>query len=942
MKRRKKGQKKRAVTLAEKSAHAGELERERQAQAHAQEEAAARQAQEDKRNTLVEVLDILETAGLTWGDLVLFVSDPANARGQERYHGLFGVRGRLDTILNLWVSWKNSRTGRRLTHAWAVEYVSRLVNHEANKATRSGILQSRKMSVNEAFALSFNLGSIHDRLRVMCPCMTLLMHEFSMTPRQKSGATAQTIARNDKRMGACMVDLLGERSQNNSYMKHVLGLYLYATGAQRQVLSVLSHLGLCSSYPTLVGTRSALFEGSSASVPLDDDSAPMLPLLKRGAGLLARLSLACRLTVRHQAKRVHLGYVYDNINMVLKVAEQILGRKDSQENGTCATAFALYDASPHDMRTSDLIESHFIAPPLSINDIVLSPDESLELQQRLQHTALRLIVQHGGQSFGRFRDHVHVSTPTTDEKIPLHKTDIYPLPAMDIDESTTTGNAEVMETIFREVGLDMQGDGFADTVKLIFGDQLSIARLRSLMENRVGHDSFHQSYLFAAFGPGFFHNQMIATHAVLETHWGSPSSGSRNPGCLSFQNVVLNRKPIVLSSLPPYRTTRDLIFVSLSARLLHCLELVCGYEDLEEYAAQVTYEILWEDVGRLVARFANPDVVTELREAREEEALMAQVDDAPLDAPPAVTTGDMIFENAVLFLRDGLVLREFTDAIKTGDSGRIITILKVLALMYRGTKHAKYAHELLFLIHNLTHVWPKPLRNIIVKNWLVNPTGNPNSWVPIDLLQEHMNFWIKTVYKAHGSNASWEWLETIAPCINILRQLATEINGSLGAKQGTKHHIPDLTRDITELKKALRTHRVYHLEPGRVIDGDDAIVPNIAALGFNRLAGPLSEYNELFARLKARRLVTPLVGPPLNLPGAAVAVQIAAQSTASTETPADVPQASAFAISHTNVHENDNDDTDEETYWAGTGLELDEETLLSLDAEADVALDGGW
>lgn len=30
-----------------------------------------------------------------------------------------------------------------------------------------------------------------------------------------------------------------------------------------------------------------------------------------------------------------------------------------------------------------------------------------------------------------------------------------------------------------------------------------------------------------------------------------------------------------------------------------------------------------------------------------------------------------------------------------------------------------------------------------MKNWLVNPTGKPNSWVPVDLLQEHMNFWIK-------------------------------------------------------------------------------------------------------------------------------------------------------------------------------------------------------
>ena len=73
-------------------------------------------------------------------------------------------------------------------------------------------------------------------------------------------------------------------------------------------------------------------------------------------------------------------------------------------------------------------------------------------------------------------------------------------------------------------------------------------------------------------------------------------------------------------------------------------------------------------------------------------------------------SGDMVFENASLFLRDALVLREFTDAIKGGYSGRIIRVLKLLALMYRGSGRTKYAHEVLHLVHNLTHVWPKGLR----------------------------------------------------------------------------------------------------------------------------------------------------------------------------------------------------------------------------------------
>lgn len=123
----------------------------------------------------------------------------------------------------------------------------------------------------------------------------------------------------------------------------------------------------------------------------------------------------------------------------------------------------------------------------------------------------------------------------------------------------------------------------------------------------------------------------------------------------------------------------------------------------------------------------------------------------------------MVFENAILFLRDALILRALNDTIKSGNSGRVVLVLKVLALYYRGCGRTKYAQEVLFLVHNLIHVWPAPLRyvvhlmlqanidrsnsRIILNNWLVNPTGKSNAWVEVDLLQEHLNFWIKVSAK---------------------------------------------------------------------------------------------------------------------------------------------------------------------------------------------------
>ena len=85
----------------------------------------------------------------------------------------------------------------------------------------------------------------------------------------------------------------------------------------------------------------------------------------------------------------------------------------------------------------------------------------------------------------------------------------------------------------------------------------------------------------------------------------------------------------------------------------------------------------------------------------------------PTQASASVAAhGDMVFENAILFMRDALLLRLLTDVIKCGDSGRLTLILKPLALFYRGTGRSNYAQELLYLIHNLTNVWPEPLRYV--------------------------------------------------------------------------------------------------------------------------------------------------------------------------------------------------------------------------------------
>ncbi len=614
---------------------------------------------------------------------------------------------------------------------------------------------------------------------------------------------------------ASILDLLGERSQANSYVKHLFGLYLYTSGAQRQVISVLNSLGKCSSYPALAGTQSLRMpelqkkrqltfhdhedsegqpsQGSdsgssegelpvmeSEDIPLsaikpigrtssDSSSNSLLAnattthannIENKHFGLLRRISLACRISTKSLAQSSLLGHVYDNINMVFKVAEQVVGRTDSQENGTCATVFPLYGATDEDMQTANLLASLDAAPLLSIKDIDLTKDESALLRECLIHTILRIIVDFGGTQFTCYKADVAVCTPVTSERIPVHKTDTYPLPAKNIDESSITGNAEVIDTIFQELGYNDTNAKACGKVKIVHGDQLSVSRIRSVSSNRVGHEGIRSSYLDVVCGPGLFHAQIHAIFGTLQTHWGNSSLGHRDPGSLTFHNSVLFRKPITLTSLPPYRTCCDLVFVSLYARILHCLELISGTY-LDRYVQTFTFQELQLHATAILDIYANSESVQELQTARANEVLREELSEGEETSRDPWTEGDTIYENALLFMRDALHIREFTDVIKVRDSGRIVIMLKRLALLYRGTGRTKYAHEMLHLIHNVTHVWPKPLRyerslttfdfitneifasTIILNNWLVNPTGRANSFLPVDLLQEHMNFWVK-------------------------------------------------------------------------------------------------------------------------------------------------------------------------------------------------------
>jgi hypothetical protein len=77
-------------------------------------------------------------------------------------------------------------------------------------------------------------------------------------------------------------------------------------------------------------------------------------------------------------------------------------------------------------------------------------------------------------------------------------------------------------------------------------------------------------------------------------------------------------------------------------------------------------------------------------------------------------------------------------------------------------------------------------------------------------------------------------------------------------------HAPaDLADDIHTLMESLDENNVYRIQKGRVLDDDDDLVKDVIEVGLQNLTegnkNPLSEYNEAFRNLQARRQMKPVV-----------------------------------------------------------------------------------
>ncbi|KAF8157862.1 hypothetical protein B0H34DRAFT_640239, partial [Crassisporium funariophilum] len=278
----------------------------------------------DKQELFASILDRLQAEGCTLADFLDYAFNPKTPHTYDwRWKGFFQDRVTIERIFNHWTSSSYNKSTRAWTNDWATKQVERVVAQESASITDSGILRKSSKTINEEFFLDYSLRELTQTLQTLAPTTFRVLDAFSTSTRQARNLSEKWKSKKELMEGSAILTLLRSRSQNNSFTQAVHSTYLIATGAQRQHFGVLSTLGISMGYTSVINQHTYR---SKLALDVNALNNEPVPTRKRTLGTLYLLSQACMGTARKVAASGLFVVVYDNINMMVRIAEQILGR----------------------------------------------------------------------------------------------------------------------------------------------------------------------------------------------------------------------------------------------------------------------------------------------------------------------------------------------------------------------------------------------------------------------------------------------------------------------------------------------------------------------------------------------------------------------------------------------------------------------------------------
>ncbi len=158
---------------------------------------------------------------------------------------------------------------------------------------------------------------------------------------------------------------------------------------------------------------------------------------------------------------------------------------------------------------------------------------------------------------------------------------------------------------------------------------------------------------------------------------------------------------------------------------------------------------------RVILKFNNVDKFKTWKPTWDEfdQVVIELVDEYAMSAAAesAMFATDEVLAHSILFIRDALLFREFSDAIRCANVGRMWMVYDFWVFMMRGAGCHNYGNEILETKAQFEHELPPALREVVERTWLVNRWGTKGCSIPTDLYLEHNNGFLKA--SAHFASA---------------------------------------------------------------------------------------------------------------------------------------------------------------------------------------------
>ncbi|KAH9917526.1 hypothetical protein B0H21DRAFT_879595 [Amylocystis lapponica] len=679
----------------------------------------------------------------------------------------------------------------------------------------------------------------------------LLLHLATPKPRKVNGVL---VTRKTRPPLLTITEILSDiaycRTSHARLLPAARGILYFACGAQQTLFDYNSRVGHTPSWNTTNATLKRLA----------DQDAEVVRAIGRDATRAAILR-------------------FDNVQKYAKQREMRLGRETAMKIGIAANVAEAvdYNSAATDIQDKRARIAENKRAGLTVYQLLKMIDldhiATVGTLQWLQVlvTYIPQLAQYRGDVTKLYHsDATRLAVPRN------RKTNLHPLATVAKNEAIVTELRDALVDFLDQMG--QQDEDFVERLIFVGGDGLTFAQLNQL--KRLLRDQANEFRRFELIQPflEIWHTEWTFLSHTQETHWGDPLT--KDPAKLGHSAVKINQKPPSNLKKVDFYPAAHLSYIVLDVRMLDCWRIFLGAEDIFEHfaalgasgtvptlaelhrSARVLYEryssqeayrnalggILgtgnlafpqgasWhppkEDTssqsaissGKKRGKGKAPPMNANANKNSSTSTGRAPADTTsepkpkkPKEPPMEPFTGDQSLAHSIIFIRDTILSREVARAVAEGDAGRVYEALKMMMFCFAGSSHTKYTGYLLEMIASLELESSDTLRDFFLRNWLVNPSGEPGKYQEGDLMQEHYNRELETFIERKDVEWDADYIRrVIAPNVGHFVTLKNAWGDGLGlAKRRGAHPEPHSRPEVSILLNTYKDEDLHRFRAGR-------------------------------------------------------------------------------------------------------------------------------